>query len=161
MAFYDSSWQYFPDTSRSTWVYFIVYQGGRIDHGTHVPGTVAQSSAESEYNSVCTTGTALEHFRMLINEPLNKDPDIVPEEAPLFILDRNYNVCIAKHSKDTKYTINIYRRVNFVRNDEKQKIHKIDWCEGYMQLTYIKTRNVGENNLTPRMTYIMVSIEKW
>ena len=49
MAFSNSSWQDFPDTGRSTGAYIIFYQGGPIDHGTHVPGPVAQSSAESEY----------------------------------------------------------------------------------------------------------------
>ena len=48
MAFSDSSWQYCPDTGRSIEAYIIYYQGGPIDHGTHVPGPVAQSSAESE-----------------------------------------------------------------------------------------------------------------
>ena len=42
MAFSDSSWQYFPDTGRSTVAYIIFYQGGPIDHGTHVPGPVDQ-----------------------------------------------------------------------------------------------------------------------
>ena len=42
MDFSDSSWQDFPDTGRSTGAYIIFYQGGPIDHGTHVPGTVAQ-----------------------------------------------------------------------------------------------------------------------
>ena len=51
MAFYASSWQDFPDTRRSTRAYNIFYQGGPIDHGTHVPGTVDQSGAESGYNS--------------------------------------------------------------------------------------------------------------
>ena len=45
MAFSDFSWQYFPDTGRSTGEYIIFYQGGPIDHDTHVPGTVAQPSA--------------------------------------------------------------------------------------------------------------------
>ena len=45
MDFSGSSWQYFPDTGRSTGAYIIFYQGGPIDHGTHVPGTVTQSSA--------------------------------------------------------------------------------------------------------------------
>ena len=45
MDFSDSSWQEFPDTGRSTGVYIIFYQGGTIDHGTHVPGPVSQSSA--------------------------------------------------------------------------------------------------------------------
>ena len=38
MAFSDSSWQDCPDTGRSTGSYIIYYQGGPIDHGTHVPG---------------------------------------------------------------------------------------------------------------------------
>ena len=42
MAFSDSSWQDFPDTGRSTVSSIIFYQGGPIDHGTHVPGPVAQ-----------------------------------------------------------------------------------------------------------------------
>ena len=65
MDFSGSSWQYCPDTVRSTGAYFIFYQGGTIDHGTHVPGPVAQSSAASEYNAACTSGMLLEHFRML------------------------------------------------------------------------------------------------
>ena len=48
MGFYDPSWKDCPDTGRSTGAYIIFYQGGKIDHGTHVPGPVAQSSAESE-----------------------------------------------------------------------------------------------------------------
>ena len=42
MDFYDYSWKYCPDTGRSTVAYIILYQGGHIDHGTHVPGPVAQ-----------------------------------------------------------------------------------------------------------------------
>ena len=45
MYFSDSSWQYCPDTGRSAGAYIIIYQGGPIDHVTHVPGPVAQSSA--------------------------------------------------------------------------------------------------------------------
>ena len=42
MDFSDSSWQDFPDTGRITGSYIIFYQGGMIDHGTHVPGPVAK-----------------------------------------------------------------------------------------------------------------------
>ena len=41
MAFSNCSWKYFPDTGRSTGVYMILYQGGPIGNGTHVPVTVA------------------------------------------------------------------------------------------------------------------------
>ena len=45
MSFSDSSCQYCPDTGRSTKAYIIFYQGGPINHVTHVPGPVAQSIA--------------------------------------------------------------------------------------------------------------------
>ena len=67
MAFYDSSWQDCQDTGISTGAYIIMYQGGPIDHGTHVPGPVAQPSAESEYNTACTSGISLAHLRMLMH----------------------------------------------------------------------------------------------
>ena len=61
----------------------------------------------------------LAHFRMLINELLNKDPDIVPEEAPLIILDIKSAVCVANNGKDTKQTRHIARIIHFVSNGEK------------------------------------------
>ena len=79
MDIYDSSWQDCPYTGRITGAYIIFYQGGPIDHGTHVPGPVAQYSAESEYNAACTAGMTLAHFRMLIHEFLNEDPYMVPK----------------------------------------------------------------------------------
>ena len=112
MAFSDSSWQDCPDTGRSTRSQIIFYQGGQIDHGTHVPGLVAQSSAESEYNAACTAGMALAHFRMLIRKLLNKDPDIVPEETPMIVLDSKSAMCMANNGKDTKHTRHIARRMH-------------------------------------------------
>ena len=78
MYFYDYNCQNCPYNGRSKGEYIIFYQGGTIDHVTHVTGPVAQSSAEIDYNAACTSGMSLAHFRMLINEPLNKDSDIVP-----------------------------------------------------------------------------------
>ena len=119
MDFSDSSWQDCPDTGRGTGEYNIFYQGGPIDHGTHVPGPVSQSSAESEYNAACTAGMALARLRILINELLNKDPYIVPEEDPLIVLDSKSDMCLANNGKDAKHTIHIARRIHFVRNGEK------------------------------------------
>ena len=45
MFFSDSSWQDFPDTGISTGAYIIFYKGNPIDHGTHIPGPVAQSTS--------------------------------------------------------------------------------------------------------------------
>ena len=129
MDFSDSIWQDCPDTGISTGAYIIFYQGGPIDHVTHVPRPVDQSSVESEYNAACTSGMALSHFRMLIHELLNEDPDMVPEEDPLIVLDSKSAMCMANNGKDTKYTRHVARRMHFVRNGEKCKMHKIDWCE--------------------------------
>ena len=40
-------------------------------------------------------------------------------------------------------------------------MHNIDWCEGGLQLAKISTKNVSENDLTPRMKYIMVRLDNW
>ena len=56
----------------------MFFQGGTIDHCTHVPGPVSQSSAESKYNSECTSGMAISNLIILNNEFLNKDPGVVP-----------------------------------------------------------------------------------
>ena len=159
MGFSNSSWKYFSDTCRSTGACIIFYQGDPIYHSIHVPGRVSQSSSESEYNAACTVGISLVHFRMLIHELLSKDPYIVPEESPLIVLDSKSDMCIAKNCKDTKHTRHILRRMNFVRNGELFKMHKIYWCEGDLKLVDIDTKNVGENDLTPRMKYIMVRLD--
>ena len=126
MAFSNLSLQDCTDTDRSKGSYIIFYQGVKIDHGTHVPVPVSQSNAESDYNAACTSGMALAHFRMLIHELFNKDPDIFPEEAPLVILDIKSDVCMDKNGKDTKHTRHISRIVNFVRNGGKYNIQNID-----------------------------------
>ena len=66
---------------------------------------------------------------------------------------------MAKNGKDTKHTRNIARRMHFVRNGEKYNMHKINRCEGGLQLADIGTKNVSEPDLTPRMKYIMVRLE--
>ena len=159
IAFSDSSWQYSQETGRTTGAYIIFYHGGPIDHVTHVPGPVSQSSAYSKYNTAFTVGMALAHLRMLMNELFNKDPDMVPEEAPLIVLDSKSAMSIAKNGKDTKHTRHIARIMHFVRNGEKFKMHKIYWREGGLQLENIATKNVGEPVLTPRMKCIMVRLD--
>ena len=57
---------------------------------------------------------ALAHFRMLIHELLNKDPEIVPLEAPKIVFDGKSAICMANNgSKDAKHTRNIARRMHF------------------------------------------------
>ena len=103
----------------------IFYQGGIIDHVTHVPGLVAQYGAESGYNAACTEVMDLPYFRMLIHEWFNKDTDIVTQAEPLIILYIKSDFYIYKNGKDTKHTSNISRRVHFVRNGENAKCTRL------------------------------------
>ena len=61
---------------------------------------------------------ALAYFRMLIHELLYEDPDMVPKEAPLILLDSKSAMCMAKNGKDTKHTRHIARRMRLLRNGE-------------------------------------------
>ena len=76
-------------------------------------------------------------------------------------MDIKSPVCMDNNGKDTKHTKHIARRVHFVGNDENCKMHKIELCGGGLQLAEIATKNVGENDLNPRMEYIMVRLDKW
>ena len=101
----------------------------------------------------------LAHFRMLIHELLNKDTDIVPEEASNIFLDSKSVMCLDNNGKYTKHTRHIAIRIHFVRNVEKCKMHNIYWCEGGLQLADISTKNIGEHDLTPWIKYILVTLE--
>ena len=92
---------------------------------------------------------ALLHFRMLINELLNKDPDIVSEESPLVVLDIRSTMFMDINGKDTKHTRHTTRIMHFVGNGEKCKMHNIEWCKEGLQLAEISTNNDGEHDLTP------------
>ena len=65
----------------------------------------------------------LAHLRILIHGILNKDKDILPEEAPLVILDITSTSCMDNSGKDIKHTRHIAKRVYLLRNGKKRKMH--------------------------------------
>ena len=80
---------------------------------------------------------------------------------PLVILDSKSDVFMDTNVKETKHTSHIARKVHFLSNGEKCKLHKISWFEGGLKLSDIATKNVGENYLNPRIKYIMVNLDNW
>ena len=56
---------------------------------------------------------SLANIRILVHEFFNKDPYIVPEEAPLIILDSKSAIFMAKNGKGANHTRHIYRIVHF------------------------------------------------
>ena len=116
MEFSDSRWQDYPDTIISTGAYILFHQGIPFDNCTHFTGPIDDYSDESEYNTAYTSGMDLAHFRMTNNEFSNKDPDVVPEQAPFIILYIKSAIYMSKNDEDTKKTRHITRIMNFVRN---------------------------------------------
>ena len=57
-------------------------------------------------------------------ELLNEDPDMVPKEATLIVLDSKSAMCMDKNGKDTKHTRHIARRIHLVRNGESVRCTK-------------------------------------
>ena len=67
---------------------------------------------------------ALAHFININNDMVNKDPYVVPEQAPLIILYRKSALCMYNNGKDTKHTRHIVRRMHVVRNDKDESCKK-------------------------------------
>ena len=82
---------------------------------------------------------------MLNNELSDKYLDVVPEQIFIVILDSNSAVFMANNVKDTKHTIQISIRMNFVINGEECNLHNIVWCEIVLQLADIGTNNFKED----------------
>ena len=137
MVLTDSSWQEFPDTGRSTVAYIVFYQGGSINHCTHVPGPVYQSSGESDYNAACTTRMDPAHCRIINNKFWKKYTDVVTEQASMILLEGKSSVCMDNNGKDTNHTRNIPRRIQLVRNVEEWNFYKKVCCEEDLQLADI------------------------
>ena len=91
----------------------MFYQGGPIDNLTHVPGTVAEYSSESEYTAAFTAEMYLAHFMMLHNDFLSKDTDMLPEQSPIIIFDGKPAVFMAKSGKNTKHQTHFQKNAFF------------------------------------------------
>ena len=61
---------------------------------------------------------------MLVHELLNEDPDMVPKEVPLIVLDIKSAMRMAKNGKDTKHTRHIASIMHLVRNGESVRCTK-------------------------------------
>ena len=56
---------------------------------------------------------------------MNKDPDIVPEEAPKIILHSKYAVCMDNKDTDTEHTNHIDKIVHMVRMAKNEKFTRL------------------------------------
>ena len=62
---------------------------------------------------------------MLIHELLDKDPDIVTEEATFINLDSKSAMCVANNGKDIKHTRHIAIIMHFIRKAENPRCKRL------------------------------------
>ena len=84
-------------------MYIVFNQGWPIDNCTNVPGPIRKSSTESDSNESCTSVMTLSRFRVVNKQLLNKDKDVVIEQASLIILYSKSLVCISNNGKNTNH----------------------------------------------------------
>jgi len=138
----DSSWNDDVDTGRSTGCFLIFYCGGVVDHSSNIPGPVALSSAEAEFNQACIATMALMHISMAVNNLELVDEDTQRKGIPL-ILDSSSAIAIGSSFCDTKHTRHIMMRYHFVRSMLEKGFIILLWITTKGQLADIGTKILG------------------
>ena len=90
---------------------------------------------------------------------MNKGSDVVPEQAPLIILDTKSSLYMANNVKGTKHTRHISRKIHFVINGEEFNFHNTVRCEVGLKLIDNGTNNVREDEFNPRLGCSMVRLD--
>ena len=90
---------------------------------------------------------------------LKNYPYVIPEQAPLVILDSKPDLCMAKNSIDTKHTRKFSGRMHFVGNGEDWDFHKTVLCERGLHMAYIETNIVREDQLNPKLGHAMLILD--
>ena len=147
VTFTDASWQDDTDTGRSTCGRISFFQGGAIDHSTHVPVPVAMSSAEAEYLGAAGAATSAAHLRMLWYDfrclgQRHYSVEAMELEPPsIIMIDNEAAIAMAGSDKDTARTRHISRRYHFVRQSVSMKQLVLRWIGTKFQLADFLTKS--------------------
>ena len=154
-TFSDSSWDDDQDTSRSTGGYFIFYQSGIVDHSSNMPGPIAMSSAEAEYNECCLACMATGNMHMTLNH-IEGIEDGSPEDLPVDILmDSKSAVDMSLTFKDTRNARHIRRHFHFVKQGTEQKWHKLVWISNQFMVADVTTKILAKKPLEDQVQWFM------
>jgi len=156
LAYSDSSWHDDVDSGRSTGCYLIAYMGGIVDHSSNMPGPVAMSSAEAEYNEACLATMGLSHIQMFENE-LENQPVDATSNTNLY-LDNISAIAMGRSFRDTKHTRHILRRYHFVRTAVENKRLTLAWIPTEFQLADLGTKILSGARTTFLTSIIMTEV---
>jgi hypothetical protein len=155
-TFSDSSWDDDFDTSRSTGGYLIFYQGGVVDHSSNMPGPVAMSSAEAEYNEACLACMATGNLHMTLNhiEGIKEGSE---QDLPVDIfMDNKSAVDMSVSFKDTKNARHIRRRFHFVKQGSEQNWHKLIWISNQFMVADVTTKILSQKSLESQTQWFLI-----
>ena len=155
-TFSDSSWDDDFDTSRSTGGYLIFHQGGVVDHSSNMPGPVAMSSAEPEYNEACLACMATGNLHMTLNhiEGIQEGSE---QDLPVDIfMDNKSAVDMSVSFKDTKNARHIRRRFHFVKQGSEQNWHKLTWISNQFMVADVTTKTLSQKSLESQTQWFMI-----
>jgi hypothetical protein len=155
-TFSDSSWDDDFDTSRSTGGYLIFYQGGVVDHSSNMPGPVAMSSAEAEYNEACLACMATGNLHMTLNH-IEGIQEGSAQDLPVDIfMDNKSAVDMSVSFKDTKNARHIRRRFHFVKQGSEQNWHKLIWISNQFMVADVTTKILSQKSLESQTQWFMI-----
>jgi hypothetical protein len=131
--FADSSWQDFPDASRSTGCCLAFCQGGIAYGASFVPDPIALSSAEAECQIAAFGVSGCEHARQVFQEMHGLDADTALT-IPI-LTDSQSAMAMASSDRDTRRTRHIRRRCHCVRLQIFNSAHIILKIDGALNIS--------------------------
>jgi hypothetical protein len=131
----DSDWAGDVDTRRSTTAYVFMIAGGAMSWSSRLQATVALSSTEAEYMSLCAAAQEAIYLRQLL-------ADLGYEQRePTVIYDDNQGcVALAQSDRINKRTKHIDVRYHFVRERVESRELKIKYVPTEHQLADMLTK---------------------
>jgi hypothetical protein len=130
--------------------------GGIVDHSSNMPGPVALSSAEAEYNEACLATMALAHIQMFENELENQQVDNATNTN--LYLDNISAIAMGRSFRDTKHTRHILRRYHYVRKAVENKRLTLVWIPTEFQLADLGTKILSGARTTFLTSIIMTTV---
>ena len=121
-----------------------------------MPGPVAMSSAEAEYNEACLACMATGNLHMTLNhiEGIQEGSD---QDLPVDIfMDNKSAVDMSVSFKDTKNARHIQRRFHFVKQGSEQNWHKLTWISNQFMVADVTTKTLSQKSLESQTQWFMI-----
>jgi hypothetical protein len=142
----DSSWNDDIDTGRSKGYFMIIYMGVVVEHSSNMPGPVALSSAEAEYNEAYVACVATAHLRQFLEDLASNLDNDKKNKKPIQVFIENRSAVDMGAYQRTRQ---IMRRYHCMRVGIESKQHALIWITNAAQIADMGTKILGRILLDP------------